>query len=263
MRKYLYIIKTQVMSNLQYIFDNIFGFIGYFIMLLILFNVWKYLYSNPEELINGYNMNQMTWYVIITEFLWMTLGGRKLCTKISEEVKSGSITYKINKPYHYVLYCLSSHLGNILVKSIIYFILSMLTGYLFLGSFPNITPLSLLIVLVTCILANIISTFLITFIGLFSFFIEDASPFYWMYSKVILVLGTIFPIEYFPKILQGFLKYSPVYVVSYGPAKLFVDFTYSSAIRIILAQIIYLIVSYTLCSLVYKKGVKKINVNGG
>lgn len=263
MKKYQYIIKMQMMSNLQYIFNTIINFLGYFIMLFVLFSVWKYLYSNPKELINGYNMNQMTWYVIITEFLWMTLGGRSLCNEISNEVKSGSITYKINKPYNYVLYCLFNHLGNILIKSIICFILCMITGYLFLGSFPNITFFNLIIIIITCILATIISTLLITFIGLFSFFIEDSGPFYWMYSKVILVLGTIFPIEYFPKFIQGFLTYSPVYVVSYGPAKLFVKFSYNKAINIIVAQIIYIIISYTICYLVYKKGVKKINVNGG
>ena len=95
MKKYLYIVKMQMMSNLQYVFNTVFGFIGYFVMLFILFNVWQYLYSDPNELINGYNMAQMTWYVIITELLWMTLGGRRLCREISNEVKSGSITYKI------------------------------------------------------------------------------------------------------------------------------------------------------------------------
>ena len=104
---------------------------------------------------------------------------------------------------------------------------------------------------------------LIISIGLISFFIEDAHPFYWLYSKVILVLGTIFPIEYFPKVVQPILNYSPVYVVSYGPAKLFVDFSYSNFISIIIAQIIYVFIAYAICSLMYKKGVKNLNVNGG
>ncbi len=263
MKKYLYILKMQTMSNLQYIFNVIIGFIGYFIMLFILFSVWKYLYSNPNELINGYNIKQMTWYVIITEFLWMTLGGRRLCIEISNEVKSGSITYKINKPYNYVLYCLFSHIGNNVLKGIVCFILSICTGYLFLRWFPNINIINLLIVIITCILAFIISTLLITSIGLFSFYIEDSGPFYWVYSKFILVLGTLFPIEFFPKIIQGLLKYSPVYVVSYGPAKLFVDFSYNKAISIIIAQITYIIISYSICYLIYKKGVKRINANGG
>ena len=37
MKKYWFIIKMQIMSNLQYIFNIVFGFIGYFIMLFILF----------------------------------------------------------------------------------------------------------------------------------------------------------------------------------------------------------------------------------
>ena len=104
---------------------------------------------------------------------------------------------------------------------------------------------------------------MITFIGLFSFYIEDSNPFYWMYSKLILVLGTLLPIEFFPKAIQPLLTYLPAYVVSYGPAKLFVDFSLSSGIRIIIAQLIYIFISYGLCLFIYKKGVKRLNVNGG
>ena len=263
MRKYLFIIKTQIISNLQYVFNTLFGFISYFILLYILFNLWRYLYSDPSEIINGYSMSQMVWYVIITEILWMTLGGRKLCKKISNDVKSGNVTYNINKPYNYVGYCLSTHLGDVFIKGIANFILSMLTGLLFLKSFPNITIISFIITIITCIFATIISTLLITTIGLISFFIEDSGPFYWIYSKFILVLGTIFPIEYFPAFIGKILTYSPIYVVSYGPAKLFVDFSYENAIKIILAQIVYVFIAYFLCSIIYKKGVKRINVNGG
>ena len=263
MRKYLFIIKTQIMSNLQYIFNIVFGFVGYFIMLFILFNLWQYLYSDPKKLINGYNMGQMTWYVIITEILWMTLEGRKFCTKISNDVRSGNITYNINKPYNYVGYCLSTHLGDMAIKGFIYTLLGMLTGFLFLGGFPNLSILSVTLVIITLILSSVISTLLIIFIGLIAFFIEDSGPFYWLYSKFILVLGTIFPIEYFPSFIQKILYFSPVYVVSYGPAKLFVDFSLDKAITIITAQIIYVFLTYSICSLTYRKGVKKINVNGG
>lgn len=263
MKKYLFIIKTEIMSNLQYIFNIVFGFVGYFIMLFILFNLWEYLYSDPNQLINGYSMSQMTWYVIITEILWMSLGGRKLCTKISNDVKSGNITYNINKPYSYIGYSLSTHLGDTILKGFIYTILGMLTGLLFLGSFPNLNILSILVIIIISFLAIIINTLLIIAISLVSFFVEDSSPFYWIYSKFILVLGTIFPIEYFPGFLQKILNYSPIYVVNYGPAKLFVDFNLSSAINIIFAQIIYILISYGICYLLYKKGVKKINVNGG
>ena len=263
MKKYLFIYKSEVMTKLQYVFNTLIGFIGYFIILFIFLNLWKYIYSDPKEVINGYTMNQMIWYVIVTEVLWSVIGGRKYCKKIIDDVKGGNIAYNINKPYSYIGYCLASHLGECTIKGIIYIILGMLTGFAFLGSFPKLTIISVLLILLTCLLATVINILLITIIGLFSFFIEDATPFYWLYSKFILVVGTIFPIEYFPAVLQPILRYSPIYVVSYGPARLFVDFNWSEFSHIILAQLVYIIITYGLCSLIYKKGVKNLNVNGG
>ena len=263
MRKYLFIFKSEIMSSLQYIFDVLSGFIGYFIMLFIFLNLWKYIYSDPSQEINGYTMNQMIWYIIITEILWGTLGGRKLCAKISNDVKSGNIAYNVNKPYNYIWYSVFSHLGSCFIKFILYIILGMLVGYIFLHSFPSLSILQILLIIIIGYLALVISTLLVTFIGLFSFIIEDSAPFYWIYSKFILMLGTIFPIEYFPIWAQPILKYSPIYAVAYGPAKLFVDFSWGNAISIVIAQIIYIYISYFLCLLIYKKGVRKLNVNGG
>ena len=66
-----------------------------------------------------------------------------------------------------------------------------------------------------------------------------------------------------PGVLQSILKYTPAYVVTYGPTKLIVDFDLMNAIKIISAQIIYLIIVLLLSNLVYRRGVKKLNVNGG
>lgn len=263
MRKYLYIFKMEIISNLQYIFNVLVGFVGYFIMLFIFLNLWNYIYDDPSQIINGYTKNQMIWYVIITEILWMSLGGRSLCKKISNDVRSGNIAYNINKPYSYVMYSVSSYMGEFIIKFIVYVLLGVVMGFIFMGSFPNLNLFSILGVLISSILATIISIFLIVFIGLCSFIIEDANPFYWLYSKLILILGTIFPIEYFPLVLQPILKFSPIYVVSYGPAKLFVDFSLSEFVSVIVAQIIYIFIGYMICSLMYKKGVRKLNVNGG
>ncbi len=263
MKKYLFIFKTEIINNLQYLTNILIGFIGYFIILFIFLNLWKYIYSDPSEIINGYTMNQMIWYVIVTEILWSILKGRAYCRKITDDVKGGNIAYNITKPYNYILYCLFTHLGACTIRGIMYTLLGMLIGYVFIGVFPALSLLSVFAIIFTSILATTINTLLITFIGLFSFVIEDSTPFYWLYSKFILVLGTIFPIEYFPKIIQPILKYSPIYVVSYGPAKLFVNFSWTAFISIVEAQIIYILIAYLLCSLIYHKGVKKLNVNGG
>lgn len=263
MKKYIYIFKSEVMSSMQYVFEMFGRLILYFFMIFVFTYLWKYIYSNPEELINGYTMSQMIWYVMITEVLWFGLGGRNLCRKISNDVKSGNIAYNLNKPYNYVQYALASRLGEILIRTVIYIVAALVMGIFLVGDFPNIGFLGIVAVLFSGILATVINILLITFIGMFSFFMEDAHPLYWLYSKLILVLGTLFPVEFFPEVIQKVFVYSPVYVVSYGPAKLFVDFSIERCISILIAQIAYVFIAYGLCMILYKKGVKRLNVNGG
>ena len=263
MRKYLYIFKSEILSNLQYIGDVLFDFIGFFIIMFIFLNLWQAIYDDPSDLIAGYNMSQTIWYVAITEILWSIVSGRKYTKKIVNDVKTGNITYNLNKPYSYVGYSIFSHLGSCFVRFIVYSILGLLLVFIFTGEFPSLDIVQALLVLLSIVLATLINTLILTFIGLFSFLVEDSNPFYWVYSKLILVLGVMFPIEFFPPAVQTVLNYSPIYVVSYGPARLFVNFNYSDFISILIAQAIYLVVSYLLCVLMYAKGVKKLNVNGG
>jgi len=263
MKKYFFIFKSEIMSSLQYIANILLNFVGYFMHIFIFFNLWNYIYGNPEELINGYSKCQMIWYIVITEIIWSVVGGRKLCRLISDDVKSGNISYNMNKPYSYVGYRLASHLGEGTIKFFIFAILGGIVGLVFLGEMPNLNIIQFVVVVISIIVAITIQSFFSILIGLLSFIIEDSSPLYWVYSKAILILGTLFPIEFFPITIQGIAKLSPVYVVSYGPAKLFVDYETKTALTILAAQIIYLFIAYMLCILMYNKGVKKINVNGG
>ena len=73
----------------------------------------------------------------------------------------------------------------------------------------------------------------------------------------------MFPIEMCPQYLRPIIKCTPLDVVTYGPAKLLINFSLQNFVQILLAQIIYLFVATTLTLILYEKGVKKLNVNGG
>ena len=263
MKKYLFIYKSELMSTLQYIFNMFTGLISYFVMIFVFINLWNYLYDDPSQLINGYSKVQMIWYVIITEILYMSLKGKRLCDNISKDIRSGNVAYNINKPYNYIGYVISSHLGKISLSFIFYLIFGIIIGIIFLGSFPLSNIFSIMCVLICIVFSLVVSTLFSCFIGLFSFYIEDSVPFHWLYSKFILILGTMFPIEFFPKIIQPILRFSPVLAINYGVAKLFVDFSFNNFIYVLIAQIIYMILMIIVCNIVYRKGVKKLNVNGG
>lgn len=263
MKKYFKILEYEIKSAFSYISNVFYEYIGFLIHIFIFLNLWKYIYSDSSSLIQGYSFTQMIWYVIITEILWSSLGGRRLVKDISKSIKSGDVVYNLTRPINYILYNLFSHLGLVLTRLILYFVLGSITGYIFLGNFVQINIISLILVFITMILATIISLLTMILIGEISFFIEDANPIYWIYSKVILIFGTIFPIELFGKLIQKLLKYSPVYVLAYGPAKLFVHFNYIDFIKLFGFQILYIGIIYFIAIIIYKKGVRKLNVNGG
>lgn len=263
MKKYLYIYKATLIENLSYVVDILFGFLNFFIMMIVFLNLWEYVYQDSSQIINGYNMQQMIWYVLITECLWFGTRNKILTNQISEDIKSGNIAYNINKPYNYIYYIISKHFGDITVKFILFSIVGIITGLCFIGPIQNFNFVSIPFILIVVILGILINSLLRIAISLISFWIEDSTPFHWVYDKLILVIGTLFPVEMFPKFLQPIIRCTPIFVVSYGPAKLLINFTFEGFVEILIAQIIYLVVAIFINLLLFRKGVKKLNVNGG
>lgn len=59
------------------------------------------------------------------------------------------------------------------------------------------------------------------------------------------------------------MEFTPIFVVTYGPIKLIINFTIERFWKILMAQAIYVFLLMILILFVYNKGVKKLNVNGG
>ena len=263
MKKYIFIFKATLMESLQYVLNIILGFVTFFVMLFVFMSLWKYMYSDSSNLINGYSLNQMVWYVIITEIMWYGTRNKTLTNQISNDIKSGTIAYGINKPYHYILYMIARHLGEITIQFFLYLGIGILIGLLFVGTLPDFNILHLPLVAIVFFLGMMINSLLRMSISIVSFWIEDSTPFHWIYDKMILVIGTLFPVEMFPFWAQPIIKLSPIFVVTYGPAKLVIDFGMGMFFRVLLTQCIYFIISLLLLMGLYQKGVKKLNVNGG
>ena len=263
MRKYIAIFKFELMNSIQYVFNSFSRVAMHVLQIFIFTSLWSYIYSDPSNVINGYSYNQMIWYIIFGNTLRMITAGRTLTEDISEEVINGGIATKLTKPYNFINYQLASTAGKSITKFFIFTIVGLVFGYIFVGSFPELTVWSVIIVLISSIIAAILDNLMSIIIGLFSFVIEDSSPIYWVYSKFLMIFGQTFPIEFFPGIIGTIMYLSPILAIKYGPAKLFVDFSWKAALIILIIQVFYLIVIYLLAQLIYKKGVKKLNVNGG
>lgn len=263
MKKYLHIYTTTLIESVQYISSVFISFISFSVIIYVFINLWQYIYQDPNQLINGYSVNQMIWYVLITEILWFGTKNKTLLNQISQDIKTGNIAYNINKPYNYTSYIISRNFGEITIKFILFIIFGIIVGVTFIGKIPGFQLKNIPLILISVVLGVTINSLLRIIISIISFWIEDSRPFQWIYDKLILILGTIFPIEMFPVWLQPVIKFTPVYVITYGPAKLIIDFSVEMFSKIIVAQVIYLLICSAILMFLYNRGVKKLNVNGG
>ena len=263
MRKYMVIYRSVLMEHLQYAGNIALGFISYFMIIFILIQLWDYMYASPDELISGYTKEQMIWYVMMTEMIWFGARSSTVTRQASTDIRGGNIAYLMNKPYHYTLYILAKYTGEWSIQLPMFALLSAGMGILMVGKLPDFHWLTLLLVIPCIVLGITINAVFKLCISLLSFWMEDSNPFQWLYDKLILVIGTIFPVEIFPASLQPILKLTPIYTVCYGPAKLIVDFSAGKYVEILSAQVLYLLAGCVLMFFLYAKGVKKLYVHGG
>lgn len=263
MKKYTVIYRSVLMENLQYAANIAMGYISYFIFIFVFIQLWNYMYAVPDERISGYTKEQMIWYLMITEMIWFSARSATITRQVSMDIRGGNIAVLMNKPYHYTLYILAKYTGEWNIQLPMYAVFAAVMGITMVGKIPDFHWITLFAAVPCIVLGIIINAVFKLCISLLSFWIEDSNPFQWLYDKVILVVGTIFPIEIFPTVLQPILKLTPIYTVCYGPAKLIVDFSVEKYVEILLAQVLYLAAGGGLMFWIYAKGVKKLYVNGG
>ena len=185
MKKYIYIYKATLIENLQYIMNILLGFISFFILLFIFLNLWEYIYSDTVS-ISGYSMNQMVWYVIITEIMWFGARNRTLTNQISNDIKSGTIAYGINKPYNYMFYIVSKHMGEITIKFFLFLTAGIFLGFSFAGGLYDFQIRFIPLIIMVTFTGVLINSLIRISISVLSFWIEDSGPFHWIYDKLII-----------------------------------------------------------------------------
>ncbi len=260
--KYGYVFKTSMMDAMVYLLD-FFGRSGFFAFILgVYLLLWKNIYGSGDGLIEGFSLNMMIWYLVMTEIV--TLSTTNYYKEVAADVKTGNIAYLLNKPYDYILYSFANNMGKITIRIFVNIIVGGGVGLLLVG-IPNWVNVWTLPLILFSIVMGIAINFFVNFsLALTAFWVEENSAFQWIYQKLVFTLGgMLLPLELFPEWIEGFSKHLPFAYITYYPGKLFVDFSGDLFVQVMTGQLIYLILAVFICYGVYMKGVKGLNVNGG
>jgi len=255
MKKYLYFAKYYFKNLVSNKFAYITEFISYAAYILVITQLFSYIFK--DKVIEGFTVKDLMWYVIIGELILK--GFHYSCRIIGNDITNGNIAYNLSKPYNFMKRIIAEHLTTIITVAIIT-IFSIPLGLIVAGKI-EINAVGILLSVLVTLLGLFVLLLINLIVGISALWVgKDISSIWLIVSKMMLVF-VFTPIDFLPKTLQSIVKILPTTHVTYTPSQLFVHFSYSNFIQSLGYEIYSIILLLIVCVIMYKKGVKKLNVN--
>lgn len=256
MKKYIEIFKYSLKQNMTFKLNYIFSIIALAIHLFVFNELWDYILQGKTAA--GFTKSQLIWYITITEFI--TYSSIRSYSKISDMVKNGDIANILIKPIDFIKYKFMEDI-SVIIKTVINIISITIIGLVLTG--PIEFSIQSIIFTVIAALIGIITQILIQiFIGLLAFIMEETKGIWLIIQKLSLLL-VFTPIEFYPAWVQKIFYCLPTTYMVYAPARIFIGADIYTTVTLVILEIICLIFWYVGCKVLYTRGVKRINVNGG
>lgn len=256
MKKYFEIFKYSLKMNLTFIYDYVFSAISFAIHMIVFNCLWDFILKDGT--MYGYDRPTLIWYIIIAEFI--TYGASRFYKKISDMVKDGTIANLLIKPMNFLVYVWFEQSAD-LVKVVVNAVTAIILGLTMAGKI-EITAVQMIFFVISCVLSFLISNAIQFIIGLIAFYIEETRSVFFVVQKLQFLLVFV-PIDFYGEVIQKVLMFVPTTHMIYAPGLIFTRYNIETAIAAILMQLIMFTILMASTVVLYRKGVKKINVNGG
>ena len=261
LRKYAVAAIAAVQERLAYRGSFLGEGLTYALWVFVFSRIWRAAYAGRAELA-GYGLSQMVWYFIAAE-LPSFAPGRPFWS-LSDDMKSGQVAYLVSRPYDFVAYNFSQGAGQALASGLAYLAEGILLGLAFAGPLPVSSVLQAAAALASLALAASIQYLLQLAIAMTAFWAEENSAFYWIFSKLALVLGTLMPLEMLSETAQRVTWWTPFPALAYVPARILAAWPGApAAARLLGFQLAWLALSFLACEAIYAAARSRFAVNGG
>lgn len=235
------------------------------IRLVILIVVWSSVYKvlGSDE-IRGLSLGQMISYYFIFEAIsHMSVYYRRLPYTIWNEITNGEVSKFICRPISYITYQFFYGFGYTYYSSIICIPMILLASFIYLIELGNLN--SIIFFVISMLLGIVITFYIYILIGFLTFWTESIFG----YRDLILHIGgilsgSVIPLLFMPEWLQNISMLLPFRYMVYEPITLLINnFTYQDMLGVLTRQTIYIILLSLATQMIWNKGVKRYEAQGG
>jgi ABC-2 type transport system permease protein len=238
---------------------ELYGRVAFFAVILGVFSSLRHAVAEAGMPIAA-DPKALVWYLAITE--WIVLSAPPIHVEIQEAIRRGDIVYQLGRPVSYVGAAFAEGLGLLLVRAPLLGATAGVCAFVFTGWTPP--PDVILYVVPFGLAAAALLTALYLWIGLLAFWLEDVSPVYWVWQKLLFVLGGLMmPIELYPELIRRLAPFTPFPSILAGPASFVLHRSSAEAGVHARTLSIWACVTAVAVCWVFRRATSALTINGG
>lgn len=262
MRTYLEFAIKKFQNKMTYRFDYFMEIINVIITIVVYLCIYKALYADAKD-IDG-----ITFQMVATNFV-ISLGLSNAFQYnemfLQDKIHDGSITNEFLKPVNFIFRMLWENIGEGIFKVVFNFLPAMIFILFYTRLCPPKSILNFLVMLVSIIFGYLI-------LWLISFIVQTWS--FWLFSVwgiitiknvfVNILSGSLLPIWFMPDILRKIIAFTPFESIYFTPVRIYLgELSGGDILSRMGIQILWIIVLAMIANIFWKKGCKKLVVQGG
>jgi ABC-2 type transport system permease protein len=258
-RKYAEIARVGMRQRSAYLANMLGSLATYAIFIFVFSRLWSAAYEGKQA-IAGYGRDQVLWYFIVAEL--MSFGMGRFFWGLAGEIKEGAVAYTLTRPVSFIGQAYASKMGSALVDTGLLFAIGTALGFALAGPPAYLDPLRLPMLILMVTLAGTLQFFIHTLISMTAFVFEENSAFFWIYQKLILVVGTLVPIEFLPDWTRAIAAWTPFPYITWAPAR-FGAVPGVDPWPLLAGQAAWVAAAIIACAAAFKLVSRRLSVNGG
>lgn len=262
MRTYLEFAIKKFQNKMAYRFDFFMEIVNTVITIIVYLCIYKALYGDAAA-IDGVTYEMVATNFVIALGLSQAFSFNEMF--LPDKINDGSITNEFLKPVNFKLRMLSENVGEGLFKILFHFLPALLFTYLYTKLCPPKNMIYFVLMLVSVALGYLI-------LWLISFIVQTWS--FWLFSVwgiitiknvfINVLSGSLLPLWFMPKALRTVISYTPFASIYFTPVQIYLgEIEGVDILTNILVQCGWIIALYLIGNVFWRRGVKKLVVQGG
>jgi ABC-2 type transport system permease protein len=234
------------------------GRVAFFAMILGVFSaVWR---GVAESSPGTRDPREMLWYIALTE--WVIMSAPMIQFQMAEDIRRGDVAYQIVRPASWIGSRLAHGVGTMALRAPVMLVIACSGAWMFAGRPGH--PERLLIAVGFGIVATAVMTVFHIAIGITAFWMGDIMPVYWIWQKLLFVIGgMLLPLQFYPDLFVRLAMLTPFPAFLAGPASFMTQAPLMSVARLLGGLGGWCVAGLVVTHWLFGRAVRSLQVNGG